>query len=135
MGAISRVYPEPFLEKQLFGFDLDSLLHELNVASTQGSTAGNVLYVVDIVIPVLSKSVTSCVIGMHCSYQYLYIHIFVCPLSQVYMTYYTGSLESIDNPLTVYSSYHVHTHICAHRSSTTALPTMLCGLMDLCTTC
>ena len=55
MGAFSRAYPDPYLEKQLFGFDLRSLLTQLDVASTQGSTAGNVLYVVDIVIPVLSK--------------------------------------------------------------------------------
>ena len=80
MGAISRVYPEPFLEKQLFGFDLDSLLHELNVASTQGSTAGNVLYVVDIVIPVLSKSVTSFDIGMHCLYTSTCTYTEICPV-------------------------------------------------------
>ena len=55
LGAFSRAYPDPFLEKRLFGFDLESLLGQLDVASTQGSTAGNVLYVVDIVIPVLSK--------------------------------------------------------------------------------
>ena len=55
LGAFSRAYPDPFLEKRLFGFDLESLLSQLDVASTQGSTAGNVLYVVDIVIPVLSK--------------------------------------------------------------------------------
>ena len=57
MGAFSRAYPDPFLEKQLFGFDLASLLNQLDVALSQGSTAGNVLYVVDIVIPVLSKLV------------------------------------------------------------------------------
>ena len=57
LGAFSRAYPDPFLEKRLFGFDLESLLSQLDMASTQGSTAGNVLYVVDIVIPVLSKSV------------------------------------------------------------------------------
>ena len=66
LGAFSRAYPDPFLEKQLFGFDLDSLLSQLDIASSQGSTAGNVLYVVDIVIPVLSKSVptnyVSCII-------------------------------------------------------------------------
>ena len=57
LGAFSRAYPDPFLEKQLFGFDLESLLGQLDVAASQGSTAGNVLYVVDIIIPVLSKSV------------------------------------------------------------------------------
>ena len=55
LGAFSRAYPDPFLEKQLFGFDLESLLSQLHLASALGSTAGNVLYVVDIVIPVLSK--------------------------------------------------------------------------------
>ena len=60
LGAFSRAYPDPFLEKQLFGFDLESLLSQLDVAASQGSTAGNVLYVVDIIIPVLSKSVVFC---------------------------------------------------------------------------
>ena len=60
MGAFSRAYPDPFLEKQLFGFDLASLLNQLDVVLSQGSTAGNVLYVVDIVIPVLSKLVFIC---------------------------------------------------------------------------
>lgn len=82
MGAFSRVYPDPFLEKQLFGFDLNSLLSELDVAATQGSTAGNVLYVVDIVIPVLSKSVFICHRNMRakkdtaCSYTCMKLHVF-----------------------------------------------------------
>ena len=60
MGAFSCAYPDPFLEKKLFGFDLDSLLSELSRATSRDTTTGNVLYVVDVVIPVLARYVCAC---------------------------------------------------------------------------
>ena len=56
MGAFALAFPEPFLESELFGFSLPSLLEQLDHATQEGVTCGNVLFVVDIIIPVLSRS-------------------------------------------------------------------------------
>lgn len=57
MGAFSLAYPEPFLEHNLFGkgFNMQALLQQLVTATVEGVTCGNVLFVVDIIIPVLAK--------------------------------------------------------------------------------
>ena len=57
MGAFALAYPEPFLESNLFGFSLPSLLEQLDHATHEGVTCGNVLFVVDIIVPVLARSV------------------------------------------------------------------------------
>ena len=57
MGAFALAYPDPFLESNLFGFSLPSLLEQLGHATEEGITCGNVLFVVDIIIPVLARSV------------------------------------------------------------------------------
>ena len=55
MGAFTLAYPEPFLETSSVGFSLPSLLDELDKATLQGVTGGNVLFVVDTIVPVLSR--------------------------------------------------------------------------------
>ena len=55
MGAFALAYPDPFLDKNLFGFSLQSLLDQLDLATQEGVTCGNVLFVVDIIIPVLAR--------------------------------------------------------------------------------
>lgn len=57
MGAFALAYPDPFLQTNLFGFSLPSLLEQLYHSTQEGITCGNVLYVVDIIIPVLAKYV------------------------------------------------------------------------------
>ena len=55
MGKFTLAFPDPFLEKSLFGFSMASLLDQLHTATTQGVTCGNVLFVVDVIIPVLAR--------------------------------------------------------------------------------
>jgi len=55
MGAFALAYPEPFLENETFGFSLPSLLVQLHRATAQGVTCGNVLFVVDVISPVLTS--------------------------------------------------------------------------------
>ena len=55
IGAIALAYPDPFLDTSLFGFSLQSLLDQLDLATREGVTCGNVLFVVDIIIPVLAR--------------------------------------------------------------------------------
>ncbi len=55
MGAFAVAYPDPFLENGSYGFSLSSLLEQLHRATVQGATCGNVLFVVDIVTPVLAN--------------------------------------------------------------------------------
>jgi hypothetical protein len=55
MGAFALAYPDPFLDTNLFGFSLQSLLDQLDLATREGVTCGNVLFVVDIIIPVLAR--------------------------------------------------------------------------------
>lgn len=55
MGAFALAYPQPFLHDTQFGFNLSSLLQQLHNSTQEGTTCGNVLFVVDIVIPVLAK--------------------------------------------------------------------------------
>lgn len=55
MGAFALAYPDPFLDTNLFGFSLQSLLDQLDLATQEGVTCGNVLFVVDIIIPVLAR--------------------------------------------------------------------------------
>ena len=57
MGAFSLAYPEPFLEHNVFGrgFNMPALLQQLASATAEGVTCGNVLFVVDVIIPVLAK--------------------------------------------------------------------------------
>ena len=61
MGAFALAYPEPFLEDAQFGFDMNSLLEQLHNATLDNTTCGNVLFVVDIIIPVLARYVGWCV--------------------------------------------------------------------------
>ena len=58
MGAFALAYPDPFLDNNLFGFSLPSLLEQLDHATQEGVTCGNVLFVVDIIVPVLARSVS-----------------------------------------------------------------------------
>ena len=55
MGAFALAYPSPFLHDNQFGFTMPSLLDQLRNATSEGTTCGNVLFVVDIVIPVLAR--------------------------------------------------------------------------------
>lgn len=55
MGAFALAYPEPFLKESQLGFSLQYLLDQLHCATLQGVTCGNVLFVVDVIIPVLTK--------------------------------------------------------------------------------
>ena len=55
MGSFALAYPDPFLENETFGFSLASLLEQLHRATVQGVTCGNVLFVVDIIVPVLTS--------------------------------------------------------------------------------
>lgn len=55
MGAFALAHPKPFLNDNQFGFSLTSLLDQLHNATMDTMTCGNVLFVVDIVIPILSR--------------------------------------------------------------------------------
>lgn len=55
IGAFALAYPKPFLHDKQFGFNMASLLDQLHNCITEDATCGNVLFVVDIVIPVLTR--------------------------------------------------------------------------------
>ena len=56
MGAFASAYPEPFLEKKTFDVvNMESLISQLLRATSEGVTCGNVLFVVDVIIPVLAR--------------------------------------------------------------------------------
>lgn len=55
IGAFALAFPKPFLHDNQFGFSLTSLMEQLHNSVGQESTCGNTLYVVDIVIPVLTR--------------------------------------------------------------------------------
>ncbi len=55
MGGFALAFPDPFLEKSMFGISMDYLLEQLKTATTQGVTCGNVLYVADVIVPVLAR--------------------------------------------------------------------------------
>ena len=58
MGAFASAYPEPFLDKKTFDVGTESLISQLERATSEGVTCGNVLYVVDVIVPVLARCVT-----------------------------------------------------------------------------
>ena len=55
MGAFALAFPDPFLEKGMFGFSMESLLGQLKSATLQGITCGNVHFVADVIVPVLAR--------------------------------------------------------------------------------
>ena len=58
MGAFASAYPEPFLDMNTFDVGTESLISQLERATSEGVTCGNVLYVVDVIVPVLARYVT-----------------------------------------------------------------------------
>ena len=55
MGAFALAYPTPFLHENWFDFTMSSLLDQLHNVTADTVTCGNVLFVVDIIIPVLAR--------------------------------------------------------------------------------
>ena len=55
LGACALAYPDPFLDKSLFSINLDYLFNQLSIATASGVTCGNVLFVADVIIPVLAR--------------------------------------------------------------------------------
>lgn len=61
MGAFALAYPKPFLHGNQFGSNVASLCDQLENSIAKGATAGNVLFVVDVVVPVVTR--------------YVYVHV------------------------------------------------------------